>query len=366
MYVFCYCTQRRLAEFRPIIEDALAETGVDLDTIRNSKSFSYEQNLIADEIHQLAVIGKAVFGETLDGSDEQVAYQLIQEYNNNNPTVLSAINNNPDYAETVKALIDNHRGVNILFSAETEFSQEQVYPLALPLPVFLFLFGGINIIRVPGMIAKIKTKPIKVDVPDTVTYETHDIFRPVKRRLFSEKTPEVLDKERSFYEVFESLDLSAKPRDTHALLEHLLIEEVLPNLFDETKEPMIDYEEVANEARTFLESDKRRLSVKKGSYKTTAEAELMITERLVEMWEQHDAHFYPMEGIDIKETLNYRHSEPIVYWAKTLAHKFINLLEETKTTEEFSIRLRSEIEKVIENRSQQGGSDRNLFVRSEI
>ncbi len=92
--------------------------------------------------------------------------------------------------------------------------------------------------------------------------------------------------------------------------------------------------------REFLASDARKDGVKKGHYETPDEAQRKITKMLLEMWERHDVATYPMEGIDIKTVLNYRNSEQIVYWAKTLAYELTRLAEQTDTTDELRNALR--------------------------
>ena len=84
------------------------------------------------------------------------------------------------------------------------------------------------------------------------------------------------------------------------------------------------------------------------------------------MWEKHDAFTYQMPGIDTETVLNYRHSDHIVYWAKTLAYAFVRLMQETHTTEEMRNALLEQIDQVSRSGDSQGGSNRNLFVQSIV
>ena len=80
------------------------------------------------------------------------------------------------------------------------------------------------------------------------------------------------------------------------------------------------------------------------------------------MWERHDAYTYPMQGIDVKTVLNYRHSDKVVAWAKPLAELFVTLMKETVTTEAF----REELKKVVEEATDTGYRSRNQFVKSTL
>jgi hypothetical protein len=73
-----------------------------------------------------------------------------------------------------------------------------------------------------------------------------------------------------------------------------------------------------------------------------------------------------MEGIDVKEALNYRYAPNVVRWAKTLSEYFVSIAQETVTTDEFRDRLADEIYTLREQRTRQGGRDRNEFVQSEV
>jgi len=357
--------QQRLKEFMPLLKPALEKAGVDLKVLEQAQSYTYEHNLVENEIKELADAADAILGGSIQGTDAARAYALIEEYNSNNQAIRDTLEQNPQYAQLIKKHIENQRGVRIEMRVDTEYNRETVHPIVLPLPLFLLLFGGVRITKVPGQIVHIPVKSSEY-VPDTVSYVEHDIFNPVKRRLFSETTPADMSEERSFHDVYDSIDLSERARDTHALLEHMLLEEILPSLDPETEEPMINYDAIANAGREFLVSDERRFAVQKGRYETSKEAELHMTNQLLEMWEQHDAHFYPMEGIDVQSVLNYRHSDKVVFWAKTLAHCFVRLIKETTTTDEFRERLSAEILKAQRNRTITGGSDRNMFVQSQV
>jgi hypothetical protein len=141
-----------------------------------------------------------------------------------------------------------------------------------------------------------------------------------------------------------------------------LAEEVLPSFDESTKEPYIDYEEIINRNRQYLRSDMRRDGIEKGSYDTAAEAERRVTADLIEMWERHDAYLYPMDGIDIKSVLNYRHSDQVVVWAKSLAELFVNTMQQTVTTTEW----KDAMQAYAGEARTTGFKDRNQFVKSTL
>lgn len=93
------------------------------------------------------------------------------------------------------------------------------------------------------------------------------------------------------------------------------------------------------------------------------------------MWEKHDMETYKMNGIDIKTVLNYRHSDKVVFWAKTLAYDFVSIaLEAAPKSEDvtelakridFVEILERHIQQAFETREKQGGENRNIFVVSD-
>ncbi len=355
--------EKRLNEFSPILKEALGQIGIDPQVLANAKTFSYEHNLIDSEISSLARIGEQVFGKIVKGGDDTLAYMLVNEYNNNNPLALKAIKQIPGAEETLKKLLDDARGVNISFTADTEYKKEEVFNLAIPFPALLLILGALRISTSRGK-ERVVEGVREIPIPDTIIKTNRKTFEPVARRLFSEATPTSLDEKRDFNELYDNLDTTSRPQDSHTLLIHMLTEEVLPSLLAGKQEPIINYEYILNKYRDFLRSDTRRDGITKGSYDTSEEAQRRITEELLETWERHDAQTYPMEGIDIKTVLNYRHSEHVIYWAKTLAECFLRLMKETNTTEEIRNALVSEIQKAIQVRGDT--VPHNAFVKTQL
>lgn len=356
---------KRLEDVKPLIMDALRVAGVDPAVLAKVKSFSYEHNLVDTELGELARISEKVLGGVVSGSDEQTAYALVKEINAGNPAVMAAINADPQSAATLEKHLLSKRSVNISFEAETEYGKTTVYNISVLLPLGVLLLPYIRFTRVPGGV-RIIEEEARIRIPDRVDEVTERTVTPEARRLFSETTPGHLDEQRDFNAVYDSIDLSARAQDTHNLLQHMLIEEVLPSLYEQTSEPLIDYEYIVNACREFLASDARRDSVKKGHYATPDEAQRKMTEQLIDMWERHDVATYPMQGIDIKTVLNYRHSEYVVYWAKTLAYELTRLAEQTDTTDELRNALIGAAEEAARSRAGQGNSDRNQFVVSNF
>ena len=357
--------ERRLLEVRPILIEAMKKAGVDPKVLQNAKSFSYEHNLVDSEINALAEIARKVFGYTIRGTNADMAYTLVHEYNAKNPSVVNAFKANPEDEKRFAKFIDASRGVNLSFSSEVEFKKEGTYNIPIPFPLLLLMLGAVRVRRTPGELKNVEYI-VSTPVPDTITQTVETRYRPIARRLFSEVTPKDINESRDFNAVYDSINLSSRPEDTQLLLEHLLIEEVLPSLTNETREPLIDYGQIINGGREYLGSDTRRFEEKKGSYGTVEEAQRKITEELLSMWEKHDAFTYQMPGIDTETVLNYRHSDHIVYWAKTLAYAFVRLMQETHTTEEMRNALLEQIDQVSRSGDSQGGSNRNLFVQSIV
>ena len=352
----------RLTDSLPLIREAFAKAGVSPEVLKNMKSYSYEQNLFAREVRELAAISRSVLGEVAVGSDEEMAYQLVQEVNAGNPSVLKAVAENPEFAKKIKELITDNRGVSISFEAETLTKEHDVYNIVLPWPLLLLSLGYLKFGRIGGYTERIsKVK----EYPAVMGTELVNMPTAVARRLFSETTPDSLAKERDFVDVYNSVDLSASPADTKLLVEHMILEEVLPSLEEGTKEPMIDYELIVNNAREYFKSSGRKWEESKGTYPTTEEGKRAITEALLSMWERHDAAAYPMQGIDVKEVLNYRHSPKVMYWAKALAEYLASIAEKSSTSAAFREALLESISLMRETRQKEGGTDRNLFVKSE-
>lgn len=352
----------RLTDSLPLIREAFAKAGVSPEVLKNMKSYSYEQNLFALEVRELAAISRSVLGEVAVGSDEEMAYQLVQEVNAGNPSVLKAVAENPEFAKKIKELITDNRGVSISFEAETLTKEHDVYNIVLPWPLLLLSLGYLKFGRIGGYTERIsKVK----EYPAVMGTELVNMPTAVARRLFSETTPDSLAKERDFVDVYNSVDLSASPADTKLLVEHMILEEVLPSLEEGTKEPMIDYELIVNNAREYFKSSGRKWEESKGTYPTTEEGKRAITEALLSMWERHDAAAYPMQGIDVKEVLNYRHSPKVMYWAKALAEYLASIAEKSSTSAAFREALLESISLMRETRQKEGGTDRNLFVKSE-
>lgn len=331
---------------RPL-KEALSLANVDPRVLESIKVTGYERNLISEEITELAVISKDVLGIDLKATDDEYAFELIKELNANNSEVRTKVNENAEYAGTVKRLIDDARGVEVSFTADTERQKNEVFNVLLPLPALLMLLAWVRL-RSGGVDYKYVDKTEWVSTP-----AVHNM--DVSRRLFSETTPTTLDKERNFNDLYESIDLSESAKDTAILTEHLMIEEVLPSLDSRTIEPMIDYLQIIEDTRQYLRSDTRVGDVKKGSYATTAEAQLKAAEAVLQMWEKHDTAIYPMKDIDIKNVLNYRHSPQIVYWAKTLAETLIEISKKTESPEEAERAIQSITEELVSKRMEAVG-----------
>jgi hypothetical protein len=347
----------------PFLQQALEEAGFGGEDIGDITNLSYEHNLIESDVQSLAAISEEIFGETLPGTvtDMDRAYQLVQEYNDGNPVVMRAIEENPDYRDTLTTLLDSNRGVDVTITAQAETQKETVYPVVLLLPLLLLALGRLRGESIPGGTRTVRHRERVIEraVPNSVVKEAVGVY-DAKRRLFSETTPQTLQETRSFDDVYENAQVRYEDKQT--LIDHLLLEEVLPSLDESTREPYIDYEELVNRNRQYLSSDARDGGIEKGSYDTTPEAERHITEDLIEMWERHDAYLYPMQGIDVKSVLNYRHSDQVVLWAKTLAEVFVHTLKQTVTTTEFKELLKANISEA----QAAGFRDRNKFVQSSI
>ncbi len=360
-----HLAEKRLNEFSPMLRDALNKLGIDSQVLAQAKTFSYEHNMVDSEIHDLAEVSRQVFGSIIQGSDSTLAFMLVKEYNAKNPLALKAIADVPGGAERLKSLLDDQRGVTVRFTAETEFTKENVYNIALPFPLFLLLLGSLRLGASRGLGYMIEGV-MEVSVPDSIIEQDVHMFEPISRRLFSETTPGTLEKPRDFNEIYDELDTTSRPEDSHNLLVHMLIEEVMPNMYPDSKEPMTDYESLINTHRDQLHSNTRKEGVTKGSYDTSEEAQRGLTEALVEMWERHDAETYPMKGIDTREVLNYRHSEHVVYWAKVLAECLIPIMQQSLTTEEAHGLLEETILSAINAREAQGRTHNNKLVTSQL
>lgn len=355
----------RLKDFMPLLKSAFESSGVDSSVVENITSLAYEHNLVEDDVNELALMAQEILGEVMnddENSSLDLAYQLIQEYNNGNPKVIEKINNNPDYKKKMSSLLEEQRGVKVNFTVKAEFEKETVYPVALVLPLFLLLLGSLRLQRSPGVTYPVKHNGyvIKESMPDTILTRTETLYDSVRRRMFSETTPQELEKERSFNDVFDGVQIPYEDKQT--LIDHLLVEEVLPDLDESIREPFINYVEIIENNKQFLKSSTREEGITKGTYNTPEEAERKITEDLLEMWEKHDAYLYPMSGIDVKTVLNYRHSEHVVSWAKTLAELFVSLMKESDNTEEF----RSLLQDHIEGAKEAGYKNRNTYVKSSV
>lgn len=353
---------KRMEDLKPLMIEAFSRAGVDKAVLENIQEFRYEHNLSENEIQEIAEISKKILGEVVNGSNEEIAYALIQELNNENTNVIKKLEENKDYAAALDKYIFEKREVKVSFEAGTETGKKTVYNMVFLLPLVL-LMPNVRIRSGKGMDFSIKDFKFKYHPSEHNVFETISLKA---RRLFSETTPEKLEQERSFDEVYSKIDLSKNSQDTHNILQHMLLEEVYPSLDESTREPMIDYEKLADNCRQYLLSSTREGGVAKGVYETPEDARQKIAEELLEMWEKHDNATFPMTGIELKNVLNYRNSEPIIYWAKTLADFFTNLLSETKNASEFKTQLLEKIQQSFQARSSQRGADRNIFVKSSF
>jgi hypothetical protein len=357
----------RLNDTLPLLREAFEKAGADTSVIENISGISYEQDLHDGQVNQLARIADQVLGVDVVSTPEEKAYTLVQEINAGNSAAIQALAAHPEWQETFDTLITNNRGVDISFTVTGEQDKTSVYNIPIPLPLLLLLIPLFKMRRGPKTVDRFENARLVNHKKETLT-ETTYTTKHVARRLFSETTPKNLSENRSFHEVYDSINLSERPQDTYLLYQHMLLEEVAPSLpeFASMPEPMINYEEISNRTREYLYSDARKNEVHKGSYETTDEAERFMTEELLSMWERHDAATYPMEGIDIKTVLNYRHSEDVVYWAKTLAYHLTDLTLNTQTSTEFRKKLEDVISQALKSRRASKNSDRNTRVTSSL
>lgn len=352
--------ENRLGDSYGYIVEALKKTGVSDEQIKNIKSFSVEHDLSDSECAELAQISHKVLGATISGSDQEAAYILIQELNGGNTQVIKAVNNNPEYSKKIKDYITSQREVSLKFTIDGESKDSSVFNIALPLPLLLLLFPKIRIKGYGGN-NEGRDGSSQTEGEMEVVYE-YDLMA---RRIFSEKTPTNLEKERDFNDIYDSIDTSRHPEESHAMLQHLLIEEVYLDLVSGEKEPLIDYLGAVEKGSPFRRSDAGGNEIQKGSYLTTEEMQRNITKELLSMWEKHDMETYPMRGIDIKTVLNYAHSEYVIQWAKVLSEKFTEIavdLGENYSKDTFKKKLLENIKTVTETRSGQGGASRNVII----
>ena len=364
-------------DLKPLILEALRSAGFDVENVDSVSLQETENYLTPAEIDDLADIAyRQSRWEREGGMPEEWAMRTIFAYNHGEGLDLT-----PADTALLERVLNQQRRVDAVVTATGTEHTFRTWNVGLFLPLALMLVG---LQRNPGG-KSIKLAPFRERV------SVIEITRAaVARRIFSESTPRTLNTERDFNAVYDSVSLTGERRDRdedlQRMRQHMLVEEVLPSLNPRTKEPFIDYLQIANEALRYMYSDSRKDGIKKGRYPTSGEAQRFIAEKLVEMWEHHDQATYPMSEsplgpIDIKKVLNYRHSEHVVTWAKLLAEQLVSVSQQLYaaknealkgasgrevlpivTRDEFEASLRR---RIAANAQATGGySDRNVFVVS--
>lgn len=306
----------RAQDLEPLIRSALTEAGFSIDAIEDIEFQGIEQYLTQNELEKIANIGSTLPSfARMGGTIEERAIRLINAYNDGQDVGLT-----DDDSSFLHGVLNEKRRVDVVVKASGTEKKFESYNIGFFLPLLGLLAFGVR--RVPR---KVTSMPQRYLEDVTVVEVTR---KAVARRIFSETTPHELQKERDFHEIYDNINLGADGRyeDFQNMQRHMLQEEVFP-AWRGDHEPFIDYFAVANESFRYMYSDTPEYGVRKGRYPTSAEATRFITEKIVEMWEQHDQATYPMDGIDIKTVLNYRHSESVVTYAKILAETFVSISE---------------------------------------
>lgn len=328
-----------------IVKKILEENKIDSSVI---ESINYEEVQFSDsEMSKLLSLAETLGIKGLAPEDQII--ELIVKYND------GQYNENQEVKNTLDEIVGNKRGAAI----DIEFSTTQKTRVVIPIPLLMLLLLSKRIRRGLNPLNWRKAR----DEDPTPTLPKEENISDVNkgpREIFSEKDinkENMREGEFNYYELYETSDKEIKKIDKDLIRGYFLRDELYSYLDDETSiERGLDYRGLIN----YILSIRSR-------YNTEEEIRVETSLALLEMWERYDRNVRKEAGIGINEntTLDYRHDQKKILWAKIAAPEILNLAKKYLNPEDMLIELQKLIAEFEESKNQYREDDPSSVLAKE-
>jgi hypothetical protein len=322
--------KKRAQIVEDVVKKILEENKVDLSVL---DSVNFEEVQFSDnEWNSLTGLADSLGIKGLAQEDQIL--ELVSKYNDGD------YNNNPEVKKIMDEVVGNKRGATI----EIEYETNKITQIVVPIPLLLLLLlskrirRGIFRRRKPKNPEPIKPEPIPEPIPTPVELTKNP------REIFSEKDIDeenVISGDFNYYQLYETADKDVEYQDQYLIRKYFIEKELYPYIDDEFSiKQGLDYRSLIEHIYTIRDR-----------YNTEEEIKIEIAKMLLEMWQQYDRNVRQAAGIEInkKTTLDYRHDEKKILWAKIAAPEMLNLARQYNNPDELFVEIEKLIQKNIDN-----------------
>lgn len=322
--------EKRARIVQGVVEKILGENKVDSSVL---DSINFEEVQFSDSEWD-NLIGLAGSLGIKGSAPEDQILELVSRYNN------GEYNDNASVKKVMDDVLGNKRGATI----EIEYETNKKTQIIVPIPLLLLLLLSKRIRRgINPFNWKRKSGESNEGTKEEDGKEEEDgVIKPkpkTPREIFSEKNideGDVSKGEFNYYKLYETADKEINYKDQYLIRKYFLEGELSMYIDDEVSlKHGLDY-------RNFIDY----ISSIRERYNTEEELKVEIARALLGMWEQYDRSIRKEVGIDINEktTLDYRHDEKKILWAKIAAPEILRLAHKYNNSGELVI----EIQKIIQ------------------
>ena len=326
--------EKRAQIVQGVVEKILKENKIDSSVF---DSVNFEEVQFSDSEWD-GLIGIAESLGIKGSAPEDQILELVSRYNS------GEYNDNASVKKIMDDIVGSKRGATI----EIEYETNKKTQIIVPIPLLLLLLlskrvrRGINPFNWKNGGGKSDEKTIIED--DKNERVVIDSKQKTPREIFSEKNIDeenVSKGEFNYYKLYETADKEVNYQDQFLIRKYFLEGELSMYIDDETSiKHGLDYRNLINHVFSVRER-----------YNTEEELKVEIAGALLGMWEQYDRSIRKEIGIDINEktTLDYRHDEKKILWAKIAAPEILRLAHKYNDPKDLLV----EIQKIIQGFEEQ-------------
>ncbi len=316
-----------------IIREILEEGNIDTSII---ESINYEEVQFSDtEWKELLELADSL--EIGGGSDEEKIISLIAAYNSGEYNLESSVKDSLD------KIVGSKRGVNI----EIEVEGGKKTQVVLPLPLLLLLL----LLKRPSNFVWWRRREEEDEGGEENDDEDNeggdddgdeDEQNIGHRQIFSDKDlnrEDVAEGEFNYYDLYKEADKSVEYRDQEKIKQHFISEELSRFIDDEISiEHGLDYRDLIN----YFNDNRER-------YNTEEELKTEMARELLYMWQKYDRSVRRDAGVsnfNPETTLDYRHDEKKVVWAKIAAQELMEIIKNNNGKDDLRILIQKRAEEL--------------------
>lgn len=329
-------SEKRAEIVKGVVEKILTENKVDSSVL---DSINFEEVQFSDSEWE-NLIGLAGSLGIKGSAPEDQILELVSKYN------AGEYNDNARVKKIMDDVVGSKRGATI----EIEYETNKKTQIVVPIPLLLLLLLSKRIRRgIKPLEWKRNGSESDEEIKEEDGKKEDGVIKPkpkTPREIFSEKNIDeenVSKEEFNYYKLYETADKEINYQDQYLIRKYFLEGELSMYIDDEVSlKHGLDYRNLID----YISSVRDR-------YNTEEELKVEIARALLGMWEQYDRSIRKEAGIDINEktTLDYRHDEKKILWAKIAAPEILRLARKYNDPKDLLVEIQKitqEIEEKVE------------------